>query len=109
MVGAPDDGFALKAYAVAHDTASAAVVGPNGGIRFDWLARDIGAFGLWLDYAGWPPGAPVHQIALEPTTAPVDDLAQADRIGKARLLAPGKSHHWSVRITMTPAKGAPDA
>jgi hypothetical protein len=77
------------------------VTGPTGGIRFDWSGAGIPAFGLWLDYGGWPPGAPVHQVALEPTTAPADDLTQAEAMGHARQLAPGETHRWSVRITLT--------
>lgn len=101
-VGAPDDGFALKLYGQAQHAASAAITGPDGGILFDWSGADIPAFGLWLDYGGWPPGAPVHQVALEPATAPADDLAAAEAMGHARLLAPGATHRWSVGITLTP-------
>ncbi len=101
-VGTMDDRFALKLYGRATDTASAGIAGPAGGIRFDWSGADIPALGLWLDYGAWPPGAPVHQVALEPATAAADDLAQADTMSCARHLAPGETHRWSVRITLTP-------
>jgi galactose mutarotase-like enzyme len=101
-VGLPDEGFALKLYGDAGTAAGAEIIGSKGGIRFDWSGADIPAFGLWLDYGGWPPGAPVHQIALEPTTAPADDLAQAEAMGRARQPAPGETRSWTVRITVTP-------
>ncbi len=101
VIGAMNEGLALKLYGGAAIAASAEVAGETGGIRFDWSGGDIPAFGLWLDYGGWPPGAPVHQVALEPTTAPADDLAQATAMGRARLLAPSQTHRWSVRIALT--------
>ncbi len=101
-IGTRDEGFALKLYGDTQGAASAGITGPDGGIRFDWSGPEIPAFGLWLDYGGWPPGAPVHQVALEPATAPADDLAQAEAMGRAHILAPADVHRWSVRITLTP-------
>jgi hypothetical protein len=95
IVDTTDAGFAQKSYGEAR---SAAIIGPDGGIRFDWS----GAFGLWLDYGGWPTGNPMHQVALEPTTAPADDLASATRMGRAATLPPQSSHYWTVRISLTP-------
>ena len=98
-VGPISEGFALKAYAETPGHASAAIVGPNGGLRLDWDA--VPAFGLWLCYGGWPKGKPVHQVALEPTTAAADDLSAADALGQARALDPHETHTWSVRMTLT--------
>jgi galactose mutarotase-like enzyme len=99
QVGPITEGFALKSYAATPGRASAAIVGPNGGIRFDW--SDIPALGLWLSYGGWPVGGPVHQLALEPTSATADHLAQAQALGQTRILAPQETHRWRVRITLT--------
>jgi galactose mutarotase-like enzyme len=107
VVGLADEGFALKLYGHAENPASASVTGPDGGIRFDWSGTDIPAFGLWLDYGGWPPGRPVHQVALEPATAPADDLVQAEATGRSIYLAPAETHRWSVRITLTPPSEPP--
>ena len=101
-VGPLEDGFALKTYSETPHRASAAIVGADGGITFEW--EDVPAFGLWLCYGGWPQGNPVHQVAMEPTTAPADDLAAADAAGHARTLGAHETHGWSVRITLT----APD-
>jgi hypothetical protein len=107
MIGSMEEGFALKLYGQVPNAACAQIAGPSGGIRFDWSGADIPAFGLWLDYGGWPSGDPVHQVALEPTTAPADDLLQAEAVGHARQLAPGGTHRWSVRTTLTPSTQRP--
>jgi galactose mutarotase-like enzyme len=99
LVGSIGDDFALKAYSETPRSASAAVMGPNGGLSLNW--DDVPAFGLWLCYGGWPEGNRVHQVALEPTTAPADDLVTADAAGQARRLAQGETHNWSVRMTLT--------
>ncbi len=99
IVGPPDEGVALKAYSETPRRASATIVGPNGGITLDW--DDVPAFGLWLCYGGWPKGNPVNQVALEPTTAAVDNLADADTLGQARMLGLNEMHSWSVRMTLT--------
>ena len=97
-VGPIAEGFALKSYALTPGHASAAIINPKSGIRFDWA--DIPAFGLWLSYGGWPAGGGVHQVALEPTTAAADELAGAEALGQARVLAPLDTHHWQVTITL---------
>lgn len=52
--------------------------------------------GLWLCYGGWPQGQAVREqcVAFEPSTAPSDSLAEAQRSGWARTLAPGESTEW---------------
>ena len=100
-IGPVTEGFALKSYSTG--TACAEITNPHGGIRFDWA--DLPGFGLWLCDGGWPASAPVHQVAVEPTTAAYDTLAQAEILGQARPLPGHDSHRWSVKITLTgPAK-----
>jgi hypothetical protein len=99
IVGPLEEGFAIKAYSQTPGHASAAIKGSDGGITFDW--DGVPAFGLWLCYGGWPEGNPVHQVALEPTTAAADHLAAADALGQARWLGVAKTHIWSVRMTVT--------
>lgn len=100
-VGTTDEGVAIKAYALTPGPASAAVRGPNGGLRFDWDGADVPALGLWFDYGGWPEGASIHQVALEPTTGAADDLVGAEALGQARMLAPGTTHKWMVTLMLT--------
>lgn len=102
-IGPISEGFAIKAYATApggaSGGASAAVIGPGGGLRFDWT--DLPALGIWLCYGGWPTGNGVHQVALEPTTAMADHLNAAETLAQARVLGPAETHRWSVRLTLT--------
>lgn len=97
--------FAIKAYASALGRVSAGVTGCRGSISLSWNADEIPFIGLWLDYGGWPQEAPVHQIAIEPTTAPADHLAGALGQGRARLLSPDETHRWTIDISLTPATG----
>ncbi len=100
-VGPADEGFVLKSYGLTPAHATAQISGTQGGLRFDWDGSDIPALGLWLDYGGWPEESPLRQVAIEPTTGAADDLAGAEATGQARLLNPGETHRWSVRLTLT--------
>ncbi|MEO8245267.1 MAG: hypothetical protein ABI832_23590 [bacterium] len=99
-VGPDDEAFVLKSYALTPSAAFAQVSGPQGGLRFDWDGAEVPALGLWLDYGGWPEEAPLHQVAIEPTTAAADDLAGAIAMGQECWLAPGDTHKWSVRLAL---------
>jgi galactose mutarotase-like enzyme len=76
---------------------------PNAGLRiqvgFNRMATPY--LGLWICYGGWPerPGPKQMCVALEPTTAPVDSLAQTGPW--SRSLAPGQSSSWSMTLTVT--------
>jgi len=85
---------------------AAARAGDGSELRFSW-DRDVApTLGIWLAYGGWPAGdVPRHQVALEPTTSPDDDLAAALAAGRARWLEPGRVERWSVRLEL----GAPEA
>ncbi len=95
------DGLAAKIYARARGAVTARIDGPEGGIAFRWDGAQVPALGLWLDYGGWPADAPVHQVAIEPTTAPHNDLTAARAAGDAPTLAPGDLRRWSVTVTLT--------
>lgn len=97
-------GWAMKAYAPVGGKVAAGVQGPNGGIEFEWHGDEIPFLGLWLDYGGWPAGASQHQIAIEPTTAPTDDLVSAQTTGHERWLNPSESHTWTLSIRLTQSK-----
>jgi hypothetical protein len=99
-IGLPDEGFATKAYALTPTRAMARIGGPEGGLQFEWDGTAVPAIGLWLDYGGWPEEGPLHQVAIEPTSAAADDLARALALGQARWLAPRETHDWSVRLTL---------
>jgi hypothetical protein len=58
--------------------------------------------GLWICHGGWPdrPGPKQTCVALEPSTAPVDSLAQCGPW--SRRLAPGESDHWRMFVDLQP-------
>jgi hypothetical protein len=103
LVGEASDRFALKVYARAIGRVRAALESDLGGLAFEWEEDQIPALGLWLDWGGWPEGCPVHQLAIEPTTAPFDNLAEAAAAGEARVLGPGETASWRMTLTLTPA------
>ncbi len=98
-----ESGYFHKSYSWVQDHAEVGIEGHDGGIRFSWSEQDLPCLGLWLDYGGWPFDEPVHQVALEATTAPADDLAQAINQKHERWIAPGEHHHWKVIVNFTPS------
>lgn len=90
-----ESGIARKLYAPVQGAFEARIGDDRGGITVGWDGAHIPALGLWLDYGGWPEtGKPVHQIAIEPTTA----LAHGLGAGAGRHLASGESHRWHVHM-----------
>jgi hypothetical protein len=69
-------------------------------LRFDWDRRFAPALGIWLDYGGWPAGEWLHQVAIEPTTSPHDDLGSSIAAGTACILEPGVPERWEVRLQL---------
>jgi galactose mutarotase-like enzyme len=67
-------------------------------LRFDPIQTPY--LGLWLCYGGWPEGSGLKQTcaALEPTTAPVDSLAESLTGPGARHLEPGESCNWTMEL-----------
>jgi galactose mutarotase-like enzyme len=65
-------------------------------IEFDPAATPY--LGLWICYGGWParPGPKQNCVALEPSTAPVDSLAQSGPW--SRSLAPSESYSWRMTV-----------
>jgi galactose mutarotase-like enzyme len=73
---------------------------PSSGIRirvsFDPTATPY--IGLWICHGGWPdrPGPKQTCVALEPSTAPVDSLAQTGPW--SRILNPGEWAIWTMHV-----------
>ncbi|MFV2062514.1 MAG: hypothetical protein ACC726_03250 [Chloroflexota bacterium] len=94
------EGWATKLYAEA-PTAVRAVTPDGASLSIDWDRAFAPSLGIWLAYGGWPvEGAPVEQLALEPTTSGHDDLAGALRDGAECVLQPGASLDWWVSIQL---------
>ena len=94
-VHAIDERFAAKLYGDGGVPDRAEVDGVDGRLCLRWQAD---ALGIWLDYGGWPDPEPVHQVAIEPTTAPADDLQSAVRAGRHKVLMPGKPDEWWIEL-----------
>lgn len=75
---------------------------PSAGVRirveFDPAATPN--LGLWICYGGWPdrPGTKQMCVALEPSTAPVDSLAETG--SWSRVLEPGQSDEWPMHVAI---------
>ena len=70
-------------------------------LTFRFEPRDFPYVGLWLNFHGWNGAGetPYFNVAIEPTTAPSDNLSDAVRAGKARFLEPGASAFWSLQLS----------
>lgn len=90
--------LAAKFFASVSGEAEARIVGRRGAFILRWDAKAAGHLGLWLDYGGWPAEAPVSQISLAPSTAPMESLADAVASGEADWLQPGEAREWTVSI-----------
>jgi galactose mutarotase-like enzyme len=67
-------------------------------LHFAWSGLDH--LGIWLTYGGWPEKGGAHHVALEPTTAPADDLMQALHEGTMVTIEPGGTAEWRVEIML---------
>jgi len=75
------------------------VVRQRRGVSFElaWNAEETPCLGLWVNNGGWSGcgSAPYHNLGVEPSTLPIDDLSAAE---KPPFLAPGESRRWSLRL-----------
>jgi hypothetical protein len=95
-VAPPDGATALKLYAGPRAGHTARLAGRA--CRLE-LTADVPFLGLYVNLGGWPgPGSGLHQLGIEPTTAPVDDLATAVDRGLERTCLPGAPIRWSVSL-----------
>jgi hypothetical protein len=100
-------GFAVK---LATNVAPAGAIGvrtPDGAaIHVDWKRAVAPAVGIWLDHGGWPEGAALRQVAIEPATSGDEDLVSAVMAGRARLVPVGGNIRWWARLEVAPPPGA---
>jgi len=69
------------------------------GLKLTFDASALPFLGIWLCYGGWPDGTTAdrqYAVALEPTNAPVNTLAEAQALGMASLLDSGQSYEWCL-------------
>ncbi len=102
-VGPIETGEALKLYAGPLTEGRAVIEAADGSsLTLTWDVALLPFLGLWLDYGGWPSGGLLHQVGLEPTTAPFDELSGAIATDRAWWVAPGGHVEWTVRIEVGP-------
>jgi galactose mutarotase-like enzyme len=94
-------GTALKAYARMEGAGKALARQPDSAsLRMEWDLVAAPVAGVWLDFGGWPAEAPVHQVAIEPTTSEDDDLCSAIAASRAKVVEAGEAATWSVRMIL---------
>lgn len=101
IVKGVDAQFALKAYAPVHSSFSALIGNRRSQWRMDIDASEVPFVGLWFAYGGWPDTPGVHQLAIEPTNAPADDLASAMNSGHSVAMAAHSTRRWSATMTLS--------
>jgi len=80
-------------------TACAYIDRPAGKVlRLSW-SYPIAYLGVWCNNSAWTPGTPLVHLALEPTTAGNQDLADWLRTGTPEPLAPGASVSWTMTLS----------
>jgi galactose mutarotase-like enzyme len=101
---ASDSGIGDKLFAgplAAHEN-WCALERPSAGVRIrvSFNPTENPYLGLWICYGGWPngPGPKQTCVALEPSTAPVDSLAQSGPW--SRVLDPSKSVLWAMHVDL---------
>ncbi len=93
-------GSAAKLYAQLEGPCEIRLTGPDGALAVTFESPFLPALGIWACYGGWPASRPVHQLALEPTTAPAGDLSHKT----VSWLHPGQTVQWVIRIALSPPK-----
>ena len=104
-IGGVEAGTALKAYARAASLDGPAIaIQPDGaGLAIEWDRQAAPFLGVWIDAGGWPAGTGRHQVALEPTTAPHDDLASAVAAGSAAWARVDRDVTWWTTLRLVGA------
>ena len=97
----PDARFAGKFYARVDRPFCASIGNATGRLELSWDAEILPYVGIWLNYGAWPINEQSsHHIAIEPTTAPVDSLAEAIAAGSQVQLPARGSHSWSTTLRL---------
>ena len=74
-------------------------------VSFD--TRRLPFLGLWLCYGGWPDNGDEpwqYAVALEPTTSPCNNLANAQRTNTVISLRAGETYDWEILFTVRKAR-----
>lgn len=97
-------GWAAKLFA---DSAGTALVtDPVRGERLEFRAEpgEVPQVGVWINAAGWAPGAgvPYYNLALEPCIGAPDRLDRAAQVwGLAQVLSEGEERRWNLEVRLS--------
>lgn len=90
-----DAGFAAKLIAENLPGGTARIGQPGQWLQLGW-SGGIANLGIWMTYGAWHGH---HEVAIEPTSAPADDLLQG-MAADAPPLSAGELRRWQVRFTV---------
>ncbi|VGO18007.1 aldose epimerase family protein [Pontiella sulfatireligans] len=97
--------LAVKAFTEAGAVSSVRLTDPSGSERLTmaWDVAQVPYLGLWINYGAWSGcgSAPYFNLALEPTTAPYDALADALEAGCAKKIEPSETVCWELVVRVT--------
>jgi hypothetical protein len=104
VVGPPDGSQADKLFAGPVTDRWCALVRPSldEGIELTFSSDVLPYLGVWICRAAWPEAGANRQytVAFEPTNAPHDSLADAERDGTAWKLGLGDRRAWRLRFQL---------
>jgi hypothetical protein len=104
VVGPPDGSQADKLFAGPVTDGWCALVRPSldEGIELTFTSDVLPYLGVWICRAAWPEAGAAKQytVAFEPTNAPHESLADAERDGTAWQLGPGDRRAWRLRFQL---------
>jgi hypothetical protein len=104
LVGPPDGSQADKFFAGPVTEGWCGLVRPSleEGIELTFTSDVLPYLGVWICRAAWPEAGAKKQytVAFEPTNAPHDSLADAERDGTAWRLGPGNRRAWRLRFRL---------
>jgi galactose mutarotase-like enzyme len=96
--GAPDN---FKVFVRSSGRVTLRCASSGRGVMFRFDPELVPWVGVCVNRRSWPEvGARDTWIAIEPTTAPTDDLLTAQVGGWAREIRPGSVHEWSLELTL---------
>jgi hypothetical protein len=102
VIGLPDGSQADKLFAGPLTKGWCALVRPSldEGIELTFTNEVLPYLGIWICRAAWPDAGAAKQytVAFEPSSAPHDSLADAERDGSAWRLVPGEARAWTLRF-----------
>lgn len=85
-----------KVFAGPLDRGMARLQGENGSaLEFSWDPREMPWLGIWITRGAF---RGFHHVALEPSNAPCDSIAEAVATGRHGVVGAGETRRWTLRL-----------